>query len=1220
MAIYDFLRGLVSKTQSTPEKWLESSVRVVTAGQHGAQKPSFNHQRAVDSCRSWAYAAATINAQAVASVPIRLYARPGKGKKLYKTRQVPRHQKQYLLGDGHGDARPSSGVLRKVADFGDDMEEVTESHPIIELLSSTNPFLNGFDMTVLRILYGELTGNAYMHPVIDEDTGLPAELWPLAPQFTEVIPDEDEFIKGYLYGISADRKQVFDRDEVIHFRRPNPGNLYYGLGKIEAAYGAVLSNQALHDMDLAMFQNSARPDYAVVVRGTPTSDQLDRFQEQVEQRLRGTRRDGNFIAVTGDVQFTPLNFPPKDIAGREEIVEEIAAVFGVPVTMLKANDPNLASARTGFAQWREGTVLPLLRMDEEELNQTLLPMFGLEDELCLAYDNPVPRDTQYELQERQTAVQGGWRTINEARLEEGREAFEDNEFADQPLINGQPLGASAQQPPGPGGGMPGMDLSSLFSEDGQPEEEEKDDNSPDAEAAAKFLKSVRDGTLQGYSAIKLLQGCGFSRQVAEKMVDAEAKANNIERTEDDLYDSKEQAAAVASLIGCRGVRSIDADGETKYCPCADEKDFNTLTGKCPEGECDGDHGGQPRPKALRLRHILDGAATQELTKSFGDWSVRFKATSDNCGTGAGGFKEDNTCATGSSAEESKYSLRGYRSITDEDLAEIERFKSLGLHKPWGTGEGVDYDYRQGSFRYGALEFEDQMQLASLYSDLDADGRRTLIETMGSVEVPTEFRRLEQVREQAAKSRLTGDKPLSQYQSEDQIVHNVLSRKIKGNDYRNIAIQESSTSGWINSLLQDAADAHYKKNAEYYESLGVEEFALRDSMVSRLYSELIPENKPLSEETKQFFDSRLTSIDYDNIGTKAKHEIIDGRYLDSIDGNPVFKVHPAIAAEAFDEMDEEYKEIAARSYNAAKKIQDSYRDERGNAKVLPVDQLENAVKRSIEIERHFAAKGVGVRVDPGMFLLRSDGQAIPGTERRDLAAGFQDVAALDMAIDLAQEQGHDLRGINIRIDRREDENTSVYKWESPAWTESMNTGGWWHNASGTLTLPSDRHQSGLEFGAQSVKDRREYGVTGGLGDLGVAVHELGHAIHSAKMKWAGERYMAEKTKSELGKNFFPRSEMYDEAEFGRLGEFAWVGYRNTISDNISTYAASMPSEFVAETYTLKTMYPNRWDQVKDIIARDDKTTVKWPSGEAENLDADFYTTMTIGELYESLGGP
>ena len=33
--------------------------------------------------------------------------------------------------------------------------------------------------------------------------------------------------------------------------------------------------------------------------------------------------------------------------------EEIAAIFGVPVSMLKANDPNLASATAGYAMWRE---------------------------------------------------------------------------------------------------------------------------------------------------------------------------------------------------------------------------------------------------------------------------------------------------------------------------------------------------------------------------------------------------------------------------------------------------------------------------------------------------------------------------------------------------------------------------------------------------------------------------------------------------------------------------------------------------------------------------------------------------------------------------------------------------------------------------------------------------------------------------------------------------
>lgn len=534
------LFGLLRKRQTTPDKYLASSVNVVGGGLHGAKRPEFSQQRGINSFRSWVYAAASINANAVASMPIRLYTTKDESRRV-TSRGIDRRRKAYLMGDGNGDQRPSTAVLRKAAMYGDEMQEVLD-HPILDVLASANPYLNGFDSTVLRILYGELTGNAYLHPIIDEATGIPGELWPLAPQHVEVIPDETEFVRGYVYGVDSQHKQIFGVDEVVHFRRPNPGSLYYGLGKVEAAFGVISANAALHEMDLSTFQNSARPDYAVVVKGTPTGDQLDRFQTQVENRLRGTRKDGNFVTVTGDVQFTPLNFPPKDLAGREEIVEEIAAIFGVPVSMLKANDPNLASATTGFASWREGTVLPLCRMDEQEMNQSLLPMFGLDEDYCLAYDNPVPRDQAMELSERQTAVAGGWRTPNEARLEEGREPIE-NEFANQLLVGGQPLGGAAPM----GGGLLSVDEPEA-SEIPEAKEEEP---SVDVEFAANLLESVRGRRLASYSAVKMLQGCGFSRSVAERMVEAETKA-----IDDVDLKPTEQMAALAE----RGLRLREEHG------------------------------------------------------------------------------------------------------------------------------------------------------------------------------------------------------------------------------------------------------------------------------------------------------------------------------------------------------------------------------------------------------------------------------------------------------------------------------------------------------------------------------------------------------------------------------------------------------------------------------------------------------------------------------------
>ena len=425
------------------DKYRQSSITMMDQlGYKGSSPLPFNYRNAVRYYRSWVYAAAHINATAVAATPLRLYIRSdNRTKSLWRTRPIEKSRRAYLLGDMAGDVRPSRTVMSKMMHMGPDFEEVTEQHPILEMLQKANGVYNGFDLTVLRTLYQELTGNAYLHVITDPSLDIPVELWPMPSQHVQVVPSKENFIDGYIYGANETQALRFERDEVIHFKRPNPDNLFYGLGKVEAAYGTIQANQAVHDMDLATFANHARPDYAVVVNGNARRADLDIFEQHVSERLRGTRKSGQFLAVSGDVKFEPLNFPPKDLGGREEIVEEIAAVFGVPVSMLKANDPNLASARAGFGQWREGTILPLLRMDEDVLNQVLLPMFGIEGDACLAYDNPVPADSAFQLQQRTAAVSGGWQTLNEARIEQGLDPS-DNPLADELLIGGQPLGAA----------------------------------------------------------------------------------------------------------------------------------------------------------------------------------------------------------------------------------------------------------------------------------------------------------------------------------------------------------------------------------------------------------------------------------------------------------------------------------------------------------------------------------------------------------------------------------------------------------------------------------------------------------------------------------------------------------------------------------------------------------------------------------------------------------
>lgn len=531
MAMFDRVRKLwqrdVEQKAADSRPYISASLSQLDKLHDGKPSP-FSSTGAVQHFSSWVYAAATINGNAVASTPLRLYVRNGGGRaKLWNTRKVDHRAKRYMLGDGR--VQPSVTVMRKAAELGSDYEEVTDNHPLLQLLARSNPFINGYDLTVLRVVWQELTGNAYLHIVSNPAMQVPTELWPMPPQWTKVLPDEREFVRGYMYGRTDATSEEFSPDEVIHFKRPNPRDLFYGMGKLEAAWGAAEANVALHEMDLSWFANKARPDYALIIRGNASEDSIDALEKQIQSKLRGTRKSGHFLVTTADLDLKPLQFSPKDMQGRSEVVEEIAAVFGVPVSMLKANDPNLASAEAGFASWREMTVLPLCRMDEETLNQRLLPLFGLQDDAVLAYDNPVPANRVQDLTERQAAVAGGWMTPNEARELYGLERIDGDPHADMLHVNGQPLGGvPAAGPLGPlGASLAPAVVQDAVQPPSMPQPASEAPAAPEAmkaqhvREAADVLGKVAEKAIATPAAVELLAALGFDRGTAQAMVDAQ---------------------------------------------------------------------------------------------------------------------------------------------------------------------------------------------------------------------------------------------------------------------------------------------------------------------------------------------------------------------------------------------------------------------------------------------------------------------------------------------------------------------------------------------------------------------------------------------------------------------------------------------------------------------------------------------------------------------------
>ena len=371
----------------------------------------------------WVYAAAMINARGVASQPIKLYSmQPRNGmKSIVNTKKVSSQKASYLRGEQ--ETKPSIFVQRKMM-TGCDVVEVHE-HPVLELLDNPSPEMDGYTLTIQRMLNLQLTGNAYLHPIISETIGVPLELWNMQSDLVTVVPDGNmDLVASYTYGKQPNMVD-FRKDEVLHEKQPNPSDPFYGMGWVVAALDAVDLLNSMDDYEQNVLDNQARPDWAIMVKEHLTDTQYQRLMQQVERQLGGKNNRSRPFIFEGGTDGKPMQFSPQDLAfdsGETRKIEVIAAIAGVPVTKLKANDPNLANAREGNLGWLRDTIIPYLTLDESFLNRQLLPMFGMfADTLFLAYDDPVSADRSQQATIDASDIAAGIRTRNEVRADRGLE-------------------------------------------------------------------------------------------------------------------------------------------------------------------------------------------------------------------------------------------------------------------------------------------------------------------------------------------------------------------------------------------------------------------------------------------------------------------------------------------------------------------------------------------------------------------------------------------------------------------------------------------------------------------------------------------------------------------------------------------------------------------------------------------------------------------------------
>ena len=392
----------------------------------------------VSKYASWVYACVSRNANYVAAAPLKLYVvrKTRNQKMLVKTRPVSKSKMLEL----ENRASVQDYVRKALA-----VEEVVE-HPFIDLMKNVNRHYNQHDLINLTQTFLELTGNAYWWVVKDNVLDIPMEIWVLPSQNMRVVSGKGTFVKGYVYTVGTEQIPFLE-DEIIHHKFINPQNQIYGFSPLQAASSPVGKLGEIDRFEYSLLKNNARPEGVLTTDQSLTEQEFNRIKKTWQENYGSIGNKGRTVLLEKGINYTPISFSPKDLGfdtTKKWSREEIATIFGVPMSKISPENVNLANAKAGERQYVKDTIEPRLRRLEEKINERLLPLY--DSQLFASYDAPLPEDKEFELKKMETFLQNALTTVNEERDRLGMKPVD---WGDIPIINqaNQPLGLQPDKAP-----------------------------------------------------------------------------------------------------------------------------------------------------------------------------------------------------------------------------------------------------------------------------------------------------------------------------------------------------------------------------------------------------------------------------------------------------------------------------------------------------------------------------------------------------------------------------------------------------------------------------------------------------------------------------------------------------------------------------------------------------------------------------------------------------
>lgn len=333
----------------------------------------------LEAYQSWVFACVKARAEDVANIKLHLYRRKG-----------------------------TKGEVVEVFD-----------HEVLSLLRSVNPWMTFNDLIKHTQSFKDLAGESFWYLVRSgvRGKGKIVQVWMLRPDYIEIIPDKENFVKAYKYTVPSENPVIIPKEDIIHFKNFNPVDPYRGASIVGALARTVDSDEYAEEYNRKFFKNSALPAVVLSTDQKLSEEIIARAKREWQQEYGGYEKSHKMAILEGGISIEKFSVSQKDmefLEGQRFTRDKILALFQVPKTVLGMTESvSVSNAEATNYVFSDRVTKPNMRAFVDVLNEFLLPNYSTD--LFFDFEDPVKENDESKAKVVESMFRTGAITPNEIR-------------------------------------------------------------------------------------------------------------------------------------------------------------------------------------------------------------------------------------------------------------------------------------------------------------------------------------------------------------------------------------------------------------------------------------------------------------------------------------------------------------------------------------------------------------------------------------------------------------------------------------------------------------------------------------------------------------------------------------------------------------------------------------------------------------------------------------